>query len=326
MSWSKVHTQEWLFGSIRKYPPEVRAIFIDLQAMATDSVFTGFVCVTPSVGYENKQLAKAFNCTVENIEKSLAIFIQEKYISIDENGVIKIHDWSSYQNEYQRLAKYKIGTKKSTKKSTKKNTEKGTSAAVSVSVSESESESISELDTFTLSLLREGKDENGTNRQDTVSQGETVDDGQNSQNEGAVDGPAGRIKKRGAGRQKSAGPVPRYHAGPGKPEFVEYCKQNGFGQIAERAFNGYDATRDEHGQWYDASGKLIKNWKQKLWNGWFKPENKDGVAWPASKNQPESAPRPPKYVHFAPKPEDLASPDEIKRICDETLAKISSIK
>ena len=53
-------------------------------------------------------------------------------------------------------------------------------------------------------------------------------------------------------------------------EFFNYCKENGFSNIAERAFKGY-AIAD----WHDAQGKKIINWKQKLLNGWFKPENGD---------------------------------------------------
>ena len=53
-------------------------------------------------------------------------------------------------------------------------------------------------------------------------------------------------------------------------EFLKYCTDEGFSNIAERAFKGYEA-----GDWHDAQGKKVLRWKQKLQNGWFKSDNKD---------------------------------------------------
>jgi hypothetical protein len=57
---------------------------------------------------------------------------------------------------------------------------------------------------------------------------------------------------------------------PSFEEFESYCKENGFGNIAKRAFDGYVA-----GDWHDAQGNKILRWKQKLINGWFSDKNKD---------------------------------------------------
>jgi len=57
--------------------------------------------------------------------------------------------------------------------------------------------------------------------------------------------------------------------------YFEYCKSEGFSNIAERSFKGYQA-----GDWHDAKGSKIIRWKQKLQNGWFKPENKDSKLIP----------------------------------------------
>lgn len=56
-------------------------------------------------------------------------------------------------------------------------------------------------------------------------------------------------------------------------EFNTYCKSKGFGGIARRAFDGYEA-----GSWHDAQGKPIVCWKQKLINGWFRDDNRDKAA------------------------------------------------
>jgi hypothetical protein len=57
---------------------------------------------------------------------------------------------------------------------------------------------------------------------------------------------------------------------PSFEEFRAYCVENGFGEIADRAFKGYEA-----GGWRDSQGKQIKSWKQKLQHVWFREENKD---------------------------------------------------
>jgi len=62
---------------------------------------------------------------------------------------------------------------------------------------------------------------------------------------------------------------------PTYEEFLKYCKAEGFSNIAERAFKGYQA-----GDWHDAKGSKIIRWKQKLQNGWFKSENKDAQIKP----------------------------------------------
>jgi hypothetical protein len=58
---------------------------------------------------------------------------------------------------------------------------------------------------------------------------------------------------------------------PTYEEYYEYCKQEGFENIAERSFKGYSAA-----DWHDTKGQKILSWKQKLQNVWFKLENKTG--------------------------------------------------
>lgn len=54
---------------------------------------------------------------------------------------------------------------------------------------------------------------------------------------------------------------------PDKSEFIDYCKKNGFGHIAEKAWNYYCA-----GDWHDTQGRPVKSWKQKLQGVWFNSE------------------------------------------------------
>ena len=53
-------------------------------------------------------------------------------------------------------------------------------------------------------------------------------------------------------------------------EVVEYFVENGYTpEAGKKAFQYYDTAG-----WKDASGKPVKNWKQKMIAVWFKPENK----------------------------------------------------
>jgi len=54
-------------------------------------------------------------------------------------------------------------------------------------------------------------------------------------------------------------------------EFKTYFQQKGYTfESAERAYNHYESLG-----WEDRNGNPVKNWKNKVSNNWFKPENKD---------------------------------------------------
>lgn len=56
---------------------------------------------------------------------------------------------------------------------------------------------------------------------------------------------------------------------PTEQEVVEYFRENGYKEeIARKAWNYY-----EQGGWTDSSGKPVKNWKQKMYVNWFRPEH-----------------------------------------------------
>lgn len=63
---------------------------------------------------------------------------------------------------------------------------------------------------------------------------------------------------------------PRNFVPPSMDDVKDYFFENGFPiELAERAFKGYSAAN-----WHDSRGKPVLNWKQKMINVWFKPENK----------------------------------------------------
>jgi hypothetical protein len=62
----------------------------------------------------------------------------------------------------------------------------------------------------------------------------------------------------------------RVFSPPTFEEFTKYFSENGFSsELATRAFQGYNVA-----SWTDSTGKQIKNWKQKCYHVWFRPENK----------------------------------------------------
>lgn len=61
----------------------------------------------------------------------------------------------------------------------------------------------------------------------------------------------------------------------------QYFKENGYTEESgEKAFKYYEA-----GNWKDATGKKVKNWKQKMIAVWFKDENKINQKSKTSSNQ-----------------------------------------
>jgi len=139
-----MHTDEWLYGSIRKMRPEIRAVWVDAQAQADLSVIRGTICAAPGVGYSVDQLAAMWNTPKPVIEDAFKAFVAEEYITVNPDLTITLIDWLKFQSEYQRVKKYK-NTGKNTEKDTEKNTEKGTLDTVSISNSVSVSELNSNL-------------------------------------------------------------------------------------------------------------------------------------------------------------------------------------
>lgn len=67
-------------------------------------------------------------------------------------------------------------------------------------------------------------------------------------------------------------------------DFENYCKENGFLNIAQRAFKGYSEN-----DWKDSKNNPVLNWKSKLQNVWFNDSNKDK---PVEVKKDPLAPRP----------------------------------
>jgi hypothetical protein len=62
---------------------------------------------------------------------------------------------------------------------------------------------------------------------------------------------------------------------PSFEEFEKYCSDNKHKNIAVRAFSGYSEAIPP---WTDSQGHLVRSWKQKLQNVWFREENRDPLS------------------------------------------------
>lgn len=65
---------------------------------------------------------------------------------------------------------------------------------------------------------------------------------------------------------------------PTLEEFTAYFVENGFAkELALRAFKGYDANKDHAGNWRDSRDRVIKNWRTKCQQVWFREDNRPRV-------------------------------------------------
>ena len=126
-TWFKIYADKWLDGSIRKDTPEIRAIFIDLLALASSGRWgdDGLIQIAPKMGFSNKQLAKISSISCTKLTRILKVLAKTDRISINKTGVILIKNWKKYQSEYDRQSQYRE-TKKLQPKVTTKSTTKST--------------------------------------------------------------------------------------------------------------------------------------------------------------------------------------------------------
>jgi len=113
-SWIKIHCDKWLRGSIRQEPAFIRAIFVDLIAMAGDSAYgnEGIIKLAENVGFTDEVLAGIIKVTKkewQTAKKSLSDGPEPRIeiIELSSGYAIKIINWSKYQSEYNRQKSYR---------------------------------------------------------------------------------------------------------------------------------------------------------------------------------------------------------------------------
>ena len=119
-SWIKIHCDKWLRGSIRQEPAFIRAIFVDLIAMAGDSAYgnEGIIKLAENVGFTDEVLAGIIKVTKKEwqaAKKSLSDGPEPRIeiIELSSGYAIKIINWHKYQSEYSRQKSYRQSYKQS---------------------------------------------------------------------------------------------------------------------------------------------------------------------------------------------------------------------
>ncbi len=141
-TWIKIYTDKWLRGSIRAEDTNIRAVFIDLLALAGDSAYgnDGEIKLAEGVGFTDETIAGILNVTPQSWLSAKELLSNHNIPS--ENRIkispltagfsIKIINWDKYQSEYGRQKEYR---KKVTKRVTKKVTDKVQKSPISISPS-----------------------------------------------------------------------------------------------------------------------------------------------------------------------------------------------
>ena len=108
-TWVKLYCDRWLEGTIREDSPEVRALFIDILALAGSGKYadTGEVKLQNGVGLTQLQLQKLLSMSKFLIRNGLKRLQETGRISINSAGVITIINWTKYQSEYLRQRPYR---------------------------------------------------------------------------------------------------------------------------------------------------------------------------------------------------------------------------
>jgi len=109
-TWVKLYCSKWIEGSIRNETPLVRAVFIDLIALAGSGEYgdIGRIGLKNGVGLTNKQFM-----TLLSLSKNQWIYAKNRLqktgrIAYDPQNNITILNWNKYQSEYQRQRPYRL--------------------------------------------------------------------------------------------------------------------------------------------------------------------------------------------------------------------------
>ena len=111
-AWIRVWCDNWLTGTLKDEPIEIRGVWIGLLNLAGNSNHgdSGEVKLSNEIGLTDAQIAKCLSVSVPLWRRSKARFCETDRIKIGENGAISITNWQKYQSEYGRQKPYR-GTK-----------------------------------------------------------------------------------------------------------------------------------------------------------------------------------------------------------------------
>ncbi len=99
-------------GSKRQLLPDERSVWDDYLDLATLGPISGQVCFHAQAGYSPQQLSVLLKTPVEVIERANKKMEAMHMITVENNGIVVINNWKSYQSEYQRQKGYREESEK----------------------------------------------------------------------------------------------------------------------------------------------------------------------------------------------------------------------
>ena len=118
MKWVKLFCDEWIDGSLKDEPIEIRAVWAAALAMAGKSGYDGIIKIPGGeMGFSDDQLASIFSIPTDLWLVAKARLSahpdgpEANRINVKSRNVIEIINWGKYQSEYGRQKKYRVTEK-----------------------------------------------------------------------------------------------------------------------------------------------------------------------------------------------------------------------
>lgn len=111
-TWIKIYCDKWLEGTIRDETLAVRAIWIDLLALAGSGRYgdIGEIKLGKDIGLFDSQIAAILEISNEIWLTTKQRLIMTERITVSKGNTITITNWTKYQSEYERVRRYTIKT------------------------------------------------------------------------------------------------------------------------------------------------------------------------------------------------------------------------
>jgi hypothetical protein len=108
VQWLRIYIDRTLFGTtFNELNAEERGVWFSLLVLSGYSPIHGKLGITETIPYSKAQLSALLKLSEEVIERSIGKLLEVGKVTVDENSVITIVNWSKYQTEYARQASYK---------------------------------------------------------------------------------------------------------------------------------------------------------------------------------------------------------------------------
>ena len=108
LAWIKSHVREELFGQgqpiriNRELVPEQRWVWYGLRLMAGDSPVPGVICMAEGIPYEEWQIAKQLDVSIEVLKATVDKLMQMGILSVNGNNSLEILNWEHYHGRNKR--------------------------------------------------------------------------------------------------------------------------------------------------------------------------------------------------------------------------------